>query len=303
VKKAIDLNAFEKLMSSLSYIPYLMQRKFSELNKYKNNPHFNLGISSDDKKEYLNRAEEYELQLASIDPQEVKKLWDEERAKEAEENLVVERRKEASYIFNQSEAQIDCVNAAQQSYWTLEECVAYSLGKDPSKVNKKSMMPYSQTTFGKEFFRRINLIQRGKICLELSEINRPNSCVQWFKCKGISFSDELVEIMSNKPGNIIDLREENQALRDTIKQQLKKENEIKSHEEKGHKLHGHEKKSLQQLFIGIAALFYGEENIKNVKASEISKDLLEQSNIDLNVDTVRKHLKDSLKWLPITKNK
>jgi hypothetical protein len=85
-------------------------------------------------------------------------------AREVEQNL----------FFNRVDAQADFEHYCRAATWTLDECVALSFAKDPTKVNWKSVSPFvPHHPFAKQYERRRDLCMRALAAQQLSDL-RPS---------------------------------------------------------------------------------------------------------------------------------
>lgn len=88
---------------------------------------------------YAERAAVYIEELRAKPAEEIGTLVSEERNKEAEETAARLRREEDARFFNRPGAQADYTHWSRAAYWTLEEAVALSFGKNPRVVNWKTI--------------------------------------------------------------------------------------------------------------------------------------------------------------------
>lgn len=153
---------------------------------------------------YVSQAEAYMEELRTKPPEELKALLDEERKKEAAEAAERLREEEASRFFNRPDAQADFTHWSKAAYWTLEEAIALSFGRDPRRVNWKSIESHAGVSPFVRLYRDLrDLAHRAKVMGQLYDPVAPGFFLAWASRTGASIDPHLVEcVIAN--GGIID---------------------------------------------------------------------------------------------------
>jgi hypothetical protein len=117
---------------------------------------------------HVSQAEAYMEELRAKPPEELSALLDTERKKEAWEAAERLRQEEASRFFNRPGAQADFTHWSKAAYWTLEEAVALSFGKNPRTVNWKSIEAHlGVSPFVVGYRNLLDLANRAKLMGQL----------------------------------------------------------------------------------------------------------------------------------------
>jgi len=139
-------------------------------------------------------AEKYKSQLENMPNEEVHALYKQAK-NDVETKKLIKEVVDQRYFFNKPEAQADFEHWSKATYWTIEEAVALSLGKDPEKVNWKSMNVYQticRPDFVKSFFRLYDLASRASNWQKLFNPTYPLLYTNWAKENDIELPEELV---------------------------------------------------------------------------------------------------------------
>ena len=100
---------------------------------------------------------------------------------------------EATRTFNDRRTAADFVEWLNVDSWSVEEAVALSLGRDPSKVDWESeIAPYTEISrVAKEFARRLGYLERAVSAGVLSARIPPKRFVEWALGKGFTMPSVL----------------------------------------------------------------------------------------------------------------
>jgi hypothetical protein len=139
--------------------------------------------------ELLNESESaaaYRAELAQKAPAEIHELVCAEEKKEQDEL-------EEDRFFNQPSARADFDHWCKAASWTLDECVALSLGKDPKRVSWGRVQPLVQLSpFAKSYEKLRDLTLRAMSAKQLSDPVSPGTYLAWARRHGIGLPDELI---------------------------------------------------------------------------------------------------------------
>ena len=250
-------------------------------------------------------------------------LYESELAKGQEEQRAKLEEREESFFFNTPAANADFDHWSRAAYWTLEEAIALSFGKDPARVNWRAISDYDQASrFPKLYARRLDLAKRAALWKKLFDPVLPGIFIGWARDNEIEFPAELESLVRAR-GNFIgswktyyDLllekhkaleiqfrglldghaamaRERDEALAAFAEIQNAPAKTIESG------CSAREKESLLKLIIGLAIGGYGYDPkpSRNTKAAEMASDLA-RAGVPLDADTIRKWLKMAAELLP-----
>jgi hypothetical protein len=124
--------------------------------------------------------------MKEIDESEANKLKHLEMRKQAD----IER------FFNLPSQQADFQYWAKADYWTADEAVALSFGRNPKAVNWKVIYEYTLISpFAQEYEKRLKLIRRAFKSEALKKSIAPIQFLHWFDIKEIICPDELVTLV------------------------------------------------------------------------------------------------------------
>jgi hypothetical protein len=149
----------------------------------------------------LRKREHYESQAAAFieelrdkPSEEVSALVKAERKKEAREADGRERKQEEARFFNRPSAEADFTHWSRAAYWSLEEAVALSFGKDPRIVNWKSIeFCQSVSPFVKRYRDLRDLADRAVRMKQLCDQVIPGFYLGWARRMEITVDPRLVE--------------------------------------------------------------------------------------------------------------
>ena len=230
-------------------------------------------------------------------------------------------------FYNRPSARADFDHYCKAAYWTLDECVALSFGKNPKQVNWKTVQPCIWTSpFAQAYEKLRDLTSRAKGAGQLFDPVGPSIYLAWAKEHEIALCDELINCAVNSGislkswrGLYNEQRAQSAALRkkhnkevEELKETLRKaRSEIEALREQqparqvnlqasdSDKLLGtKERESLLKLVGGMAVRGYGFDptRSRNEATGEIRDDL-EALGLGMNDDTVRKYLKQGVELI------
>jgi hypothetical protein len=211
-------------------------------------------------------------------------------------------REEAARAFNQPHANADVSRWAQMPYWTLDEAVALSLGRDPRFVNWETVQQLvASSRFAFRFADQREIVNRARTMGQLRERTTPATFIAWAERMQFPMPDELVNAVKSVGNPAPDwkkLFEQSHSQVQALTSRLQELEREKTPAETA-PLDPRERESLLKLVIGMAIGGYSYE--PNAKRStivgEIVSDLL-LAGMSISEDTVRRHLASGKELLP-----
>jgi hypothetical protein len=269
----------------------------------------------------------YRTELASLSSEEITARYNAEKQREYQ--LLVQKAEQAEreHFFNQPRANADFEHWSKLAHWTLDEAVALSFGKAPELVNWPTISKYLQLSpFAVQYSRRRELALRAAQWKQLYDPVLPGIFLAWAKGLEIEVPAPLVEAVQ-KRGPIRDWkslydelktvhanREASWTALDEVKDRAiaAKESVVTALEERVRHLEAQqvtqppekqlgarERESLLKVVIGMAVggYSYDPKAGRSDRPTEIAGDL-ERAGVPLDVDTVRKWLREAAELLP-----
>ena len=269
------------------------------------------GNAHADRQSGLPEIETYKEELRNKRPAELQKLYDEELAKEAAEQLAQAESEEQTRFFNRPYAKADFGHWSKAAYWTLDEAVALSFGKAPERVTWEAIKPLVDVSpFAYQYWRRRDLALRAAASKQLSEPTGPGFFLAWAKRTDLAVPSELEAAITARGIQIAEWK-----THDLSKEQSEQIDRLRSRDDKLQAQHAaaapaphdrpekplatRERDSLLKLVIGMAVggYRYDATALRSERPTEIANDLA-SAGVPLDVDTVRKWLKEAADLLP-----
>lgn len=295
-------------------IEYLVLRRFPFANALRGPPSLLSMAGGDahaDRQRGLPEIETYKEELRNKRPAELQKLYDEELAKEAAEQLAQAESEEQTRFFNRPYAKADFGHWSKAAYWTLDEAVALSFGKAPERVTWEAIKPLVDVSpFAYQYGRRRDLALRAAASKQLSERTGPGFFLAWAKRTDLAVPSELEAAITARGIQIAEWK-----THDLSKEQSEQIDPLRSRDDKLQAQHAaaapaphdrpekplatRERDSLLKLVIGMAVggYRYDATALRSERPTEIANDLA-SAGVPLDVDTVRKWLKEAADLLP-----
>ena len=295
-------------------IEYLVLRRFPFANALRGPPSLLSMAGGDahaDRQRGLPEIETYKEELRNKRPAELQKLYDEELAKEAAEQLAQAESEEQTRFFNRPYAKADFGHWSKAAYWTLDEAVALSFGKAPERVTWEAIKPLVDVSpFAYQYGRRRDLALRAAASKQLSERTGPGFFLAWAKRTDLAVPSELEAAITARGIQIAEWK-----THDLSKEQSEQIDPLRSRDDKLQAQHAaaapaphdrpekplatRERDSLLKLVIGMAVggYRYDATALRSECPTEIANDLA-SAGVPLDVDTVRKWLKEAADLLP-----
>jgi hypothetical protein len=269
----------------------------------------------------------YRTQLSAMAEEDLDALFASELTTREEEERAQAEFAEQERFFNQHHAMADFDHWSRSAYWTLDEAVALSLGRSPEVVNWEKVKPYiGASNFAEQYRRRRDLVMRARDMQQLYDQSLPGFFLAWAKRNDIAVADGLETLVKQRGGQVADwktlyddLKEKTDAHHIECMRVLDSKNAdigtlLKRVEEfearlvlskasvpagSPEPLGARERESLLKLIIGMAVFGYGYVPTapRSQKPGEIAEDLA-RAGVALDVDTVRKWLKEAAELLP-----
>lgn len=186
------------LFLSAKPVEYLTGRKFPDWKNVRLSrsiPVTEDGGFSHDYIEKLSRAiADYQAELKAKSAEDLMKLYQEEKVKETQDYQAKAEREERQRFFSQPSAKADFVHWSKATYWTLEEAVALSFGKNPEVVTWKRVQEFINVSpFAKRYAQVRDLALRAKSFNQLYDPVLPGIFLAWVRRTEIEVPTELME--------------------------------------------------------------------------------------------------------------
>lgn len=256
----------------------------------------------------LNRCEDSPLWLEIIRYEHYLNTLDQDKI----DALYAEENKEEDIYFNRPEAVADCIYWSQCAYWTLDEAVALSLGREPRLVSINNVIPHSSggSPFAQEYLRRSDLVGRAQEARQLLLRTPPNLFLTWAKLRELEYPKELEEEVAAR-GNTVDdmkkmLDDRNAEIAELIEQNKQLFQERDDLIERGKRdwqaskpLHPKEKQSMLKLIYGMAVAYHGyDPDLSRSGTVKSIRHDLATKGIEMDDETILKFLREGAKECP-----
>lgn len=182
-------------------IEFLVNRKFPNAKKLKMAsvvaplP----GRSAIDRKfpeEQRKKIKEYEADLRALDHSDLMELFESEQDAQRKELALKAETEERDRFFNQPSSNADYDHWCKATYWTLDEAIALSFGKDPEQVSwdiLKNHHSYPPSPFVEQYRKIRDLAIRAKNYNQLYDPILPGLFLAWAIRTGIEVVPELTD--------------------------------------------------------------------------------------------------------------
>lgn len=230
--------------------------------------------------------EAYKTTLRNIPESELLTLHKRSLVEDTENAKQAAIREEQNRFYNLASANTDFVHWSKAVYWTIDEAIALSFGKEPEAVTWQKIEPLkNKTAFAKGFAKRRDLASRAVLAKKLSEPVLPAHFLAWANEMNIELPSVLVSEIEKLGATRINWEAAYQKLKaefDTLaeKSNLKPESTRKT-------------ENLLQAFAAIAIDAYGydPDAAKSTAPADIAK-ALQQHGKDVDPKTIRTWLKE-----------
>lgn len=190
----------------------------------------------------------------------------------------------------------------QFPFWTVEEGVAFSLRRDPSKFRWKSLQQYSDSSsFAQEFKWRLEQARRAVEFGQLQDRNEPAHFMRWAINSNVSLDDHVagIELVRRIIRENDRLMTEYHSLTHPISLDFLDTELPAAKANRDTELGERERNSLLKIVIGMAIGGYAHQpkQSRSTTAKEIANDV-ESTGLRVDEDTVRKYLRQAAELLP-----
>lgn len=282
-------------------IQFLTDRKFQRVPRFMSDTSSFEGLLGDFEKEIPQEIRDYEASLRSLPPEEFQALLDSE-LKKYDEEAAAKEAAERSLFFNHPKATADFEHWSRAAYWTQEEAIALSFGKNPEFVTWEKIKRFQGASFVVRYGRLRELARRAALGRHPHARLEPGDFISWMRNHDLSFPPELEDAVRRRGVPITDWK--------AAYEELKQHNEAMTAEFESARMRNgrvgeadrfseREKNSLLKLVIGMAVGGYGfaPTSGRTKTTTDITADL-ERAGVPLDPDTVRKWLRAAAELLP-----
>ncbi|MEC5291600.1 hypothetical protein VSX64_23030 [Aurantimonas sp. C2-6-R+9] len=150
-------------------------------------------------------ASSYYNEVCLLPAAELEKLVREVRSAQNRSRSKLLEIEEQQRSFNRPDAKADFGYWAMASYWSIEEATALSLGRDPRRVQLKSVKSFVHiSSFAKLFIDRLDLLRRAQTMGQLYAQSSPSVFLAYAQRMGLAVPSELVESVTSLGVQIAD---------------------------------------------------------------------------------------------------
>ena len=178
----------------LDPIQYLITHKFPEIAAFESIPaHRRNGIKSSITAETLRAVEIFRTQLEEKPQEQIYLLIEDAKKQENEWLNAGDEEREREAFFNQPYAAANFEYWSKMSYWTMDEAIALSLGKDPKFVTLSKVQSYrGYSPFIAKYNANREQVTRAKTMGQLWDSTIPNIFITWAERMRFELPVELV---------------------------------------------------------------------------------------------------------------
>ena len=174
-------------------------------------------ITAEGRRQLSQQVEAHRKELQAKTPEELSALVAKARAEEAAAWRMRCEQEEKARFFNQHNARADIDHWSKATYWTLDEAVALTFGKNPEVVTWEKIRGLtSVSVFAAQFARVRDLVFRAKNWQQLYDPALPTFFLAWAQRNEIGVPDELVKAVEARGVVIADWKD----LHDNLKEQF-----------------------------------------------------------------------------------
>lgn len=254
-------------------------------------------LSHERKQEIIREGNAYKEELKAMPPTDVMKKYH-----EAKQNDANNKKQKDLYAYP-----ADYEHWCKLSFWSMEEAIALSIGKDPHKVNLDSVNEYKNYfPFAKDYMNRYELLKRAEVIKAIYRKPTPMNFIKWADSVEISYPAELREYVEKyHKDNDIDYKAKTEELAQEL-EQLKKEKRLLCEaadnmrekltelQNTDKPLDARERTSLLTMIAGMATGGYGHNfnATRSDTAKQIETDII-TLGLSLTDDTIRRWLQEA----------
>lgn len=230
--------------------------------------------------------EAYKATLRNMPETELLTLHKRSLAQDADNAKQAAIREEQNRFYNTTSSNADFAHWSKAAYWTIDEAIALSFGKEPEVVTWQKVEPLKEkTTFAKSFAKRRDLATRAVLAKKLSEPVLPVRFLSWAKEMNIELPTILISEVEKIGATTINWEAAYQKLKVDFDALVDKNNFKPESTRKT--------ENLLQAFAAIAIDAYGfdPEAAKSTAPADIAK-ALQQQGKEVDPRTIRTWLKE-----------
>lgn len=154
-------------------------------------------------------ADAYFAELVAMPPNEVGKLLEAEKALFLEDLAVATKMLDDGRFFNESFCVADLEHWSKISYWTADEAVALSMGRDPRLVSWETIRQYAPWSFFVSTYgTRRDLVLRAIEAGQIGEKTAPSYFLAWAVRTRFPMPGEIVRSVEEIGNQIADWKSE-----------------------------------------------------------------------------------------------
>jgi hypothetical protein len=230
--------------------------------------------------------EAYKITLRNMPESELLTLHKRALQEAAEITKQAAIREEQKRFYNLASANADFVHWSKAAYWTMDEAIALSFGKEPGFVTwQKIEWVQDKTEFAKNYAKRRDLVKRAVAAKKLTEPVLPIRFLTWANEVNIELPPALISEVEKLGTSVINWEAAYRKLKaefDALAQKL----DVKP--ESTRKM-----ENLLQAFAAIAIDAYGydPEAVKSTAPTDIAR-ALQQHGKEVDPKTIRTWLKE-----------
>lgn len=173
-------NPIQYLINDKYPLLYMLALKAGSLNAPKPDPELSQEVA------------DFRKSLGEKSLDEISLLVTEARQREAERQRLHDEKQEAEAFFNQPTSNADFSYWSRISYWTLEEGVALSLGKNPAIVSSHKLTGHNAISpFKALYATKLEEVRRARTMGQLWDSTIPFVFTKWAKRVGFEMPEEL----------------------------------------------------------------------------------------------------------------
>ena len=202
-------------------VEYLVSRKLEHVTKAPM-PMGRVADSRNRHEELINKINTYQKELFAMKYQDLSGLYEQEKLKQLEEKKLKLELEDQSRFFNQLRANADYEHWSKAAYWSLDEAIALSFGKDPNIVNWLKVKPLTGVSkFASDYASRRDLALRAMPCRKLYDPVLPSIFLSWAKELELEIPAALIAEVEKMGGTATNWFEKYQELERKYQKQSK----------------------------------------------------------------------------------
>ena len=196
-------------------ISYLINEKFPSFRMMSLSSGKSVRLFGSD--QVINDVAAFKLELEKKSLEEITTLVEDSKNEQVKKHRLALEKLESEAFFNQSYTNADFEYWSRISYWTLEEAVALSLGKEPKFVTWEILEKYlDYSTFKMNFSKKREEVNRAKVMGQLAVNTVPANFVAWAERMRFDLPLELVTKVKELGVQVADWKSISETQQETI---------------------------------------------------------------------------------------